>query len=1103
MDLGAWLRDLGLQRYEQSFRDQDITLDLLKSLSGEDLRELGVASLGHRKRLLLAAAALPQFSSPQHSPDQPFSMVAQAERRQLTVVFVDLVGSTALSQALDPEELRETFRSYQNAVAGEIVRFEGHIAKFMGDGVIAYFGWPKAHEDEVERAVRAGLAVVEIVPKLSTPAPRRLNVRVGIATGLVVVGDLLGQGLAREEAVTGETPNLAARLQEVAAPGEVIVSAGARRMLANVFQFGPLGAMRLKGFPEPVPAFRVLGERPARSRFEAHRPQVLPMIGRDHELALIVDSWHQIQASEGQAVLLVGEAGIGKSRLIQASMVAVSMDEHFNVYFQCSPHHTGTALWPVAQQLAYAAGFSVGDSDAVKLEKLRGLLDQCTPETPDTILLISNLLGLEALDQTLHQDLSPKQRRIKTLAALVEMILGLARRKPVLMVLEDVHWIDPTTFEFLVQVLDRAAHIRVLMLLTSRPDNQPALGGHPNLTRLTLNRLSRAATEAIITSLLDQQSLSRAVVGEIASRTDGVPLFIEELTKAVLELGSRPGEVVPASLHDSLMARLDQVPGVKEVAQIASCIGREFAYDLLAAVSPLGESELKSSLEQLIAAELVFEAGEPPDEKFVFKHALVREAAHESLLKVKRQQLHARIAQVLEDRFPEKVLLEPELVAQHFTEAKLAERAVEYWQRAGQQARERSALSEALAHFSKGLELIEQIPDGLDRQRRELALQLAIGQVSIATKGFAAPGTGAAYARARELSVGLGHVSELFPAIYGLSVFHFQRGELREAYRVATELLELGATHMDGAACVTGHRMIGSALCQLGRFVESRANFETVVSLYDPVRDRRSSTDYAIDSRVMSWSWLTHLNAILGDPEKALSLNAQIPVYSRELGDLNTIAVSLAWECIFHQILRDHKKAREQANAVISLATDQGFPLYAAAGTVIHGWALAASGQVAGIQKIRSGLDAYAATGAEMWSPYFLGLLGEACGWGEQATEGLAYIADALDRVERTSNRWIEAELHRVKGDLLLRLPKPRVSEAETCFTQALVIAKAQRARLWELRAAISLASLWHRDNKQRKARDLLAPLYERSTGRVQTYDLHSAEALMRALSSS
>jgi predicted ATPase len=400
--------------------------------------------------------------------------------------------------------------------------------------------------------------------------------------------------------------------------------------------------------------------------------------------------------------------------------------------------------------------------------------------------------------------------------------------------------------------------------------------------------------------------------------------------------------------------------------------------------------------------------------------------------------------------------------------------------------------------------MIEQIPDGLDRQRRELALQLAIGQVSIATKGFAAPDTGAAYARARELCTGLGHVPELFPAIYGRSVFHFQRGELREAYRVATELLELGVTHKDTAARVTGHRMIGSALCQLGRFIESRANFETALLLYDPVRDRSSSTDYAIDSRVMSLSWLTHLNAILGDPETALSINAQIPAYSRELGHLNTIAVSLAWECIFHQILRDHEKAREQADAVISLATDQGFPLYAAAGTVILGWALAANGQVGeGMLKIRSGLDGYAATGAEMWSPYFLGLLAETCGWGEQATDGLAHIADALDRVERTSSRWIEAELHRVKGDLLLRLPKPRAAEAETCFNQALVIARAQSARLLELRTAISLASLWHRENKQGKARDLLGPLYERSTGRVGTSDLHSAEALMNELSRS
>ena len=1096
-DLGPWLRDLGLPQYEQPFRDQDITLDLLASLNGEDLRELGVASLGHRKRLLLAAAALPQLR-PQRSPNESVKTGGEAERRQLTVAFVDLVGSTALSQALDPEELREAIRAYQNTVAGEIARFEGHIAKFMGDGVLAYFGWPRAHEDGVERAVRASLAVVEAVPKLSTPAPRPLTVRIGIATGRVIVGDLLGQGPAREEAVTGETPNLAARLQEMARPGEVIISDSARKILGEVFQLDSIEALQLKGYPEPLTAFRVVGERVVRSRFESHRLEVLPMIGRDHELTLILDRWQQIRVNEGQAVLLVGEAGIGKSRLIQAVMDALAMDDHFGLHYQCSPHHTGTALWPVTQQLSFAAGFGPGDSDVEKTKKLQHLLNQWALDLPDLTEWISDLLGLETRDRSARQELSPKQRRARTLAALINCLLALAQRKPVLVVMEDVHWIDPTTFEFLIHILDSIAQSRVLVLLTSRPDNQPVLGGHPNLTRITLNRLSRGSTESIIARVLDRDSLPKTVIGEIAARTDGVPLFIEELTKAVLELGSRPGEVVPASLHDSLMARLDQVPGVKEVAQVASCIGREFSYNVLEAVWAREEIELRLSLEQLIAAELVFQRGEPPNASYTFKHALVRDAAHESLLKAKRQQLHARIAQVLEERFPETALLEPELVAQHFTEAKLTERAVEYWQKAGQQARERSAMTEALSHLTRGLALIEQIPDDLDRQRHELAFQLAIGQVSIATKGFASPSTGAAYARARELCVGLGHVPELFLAIYGRSVFHFQRGELREAYRVATELLHLGEQHNDPAAQVTGHRMIGSTLSQLGRFAESHAHFETALSLYDPVRDRSSSTDYAIDSRVMSLSWLTHLNAILGDPQKALSINAQIPEHSRKLGHLNTIAVSLAWECIFHQILKNSQNAQERAEAVVSLAEDQGFPLYAAVGSVIQGWASGASGQaIEGMQKIRSGLEAYAATGAQMWSPYFLGLLAETCGWGGQTKEGLAHISDALERVERTSSRWIEAELYRIKGDLLLKLSGPRASEAEACFRLAVAIARAQSARLWELRATISLASLLCRENKRGEACNLIAPLIDSSLKEVRTADVDAAKALL------
>jgi predicted ATPase len=660
----------------------------------------------------------------------------------------------------------------------------------------------------------------------------------------------------------------------------------------------------------------------------------------------------------------------------------------------------------VIQQLGFAAGFAPADTEAARLAKLEALLRQGTEDVGGAAPLVAALLGIEADARHPARELTPAQQRTRTLAVLVEQLVGLARRRPVLMVLEDAHWADPTTLELVGQALDWIAGVPALLLLTSRPDNQPPLGGHPHVTRLTLNRLGRGPTEAIVARLIGDRGLPPEVLAEITVRTDGVPLFVEELTKAVLEAGTAGVGAVPASLHASLMARLDRVPGVKEVAQVAACLGREFAYPLLAAVSPTPEPELRTALDRLAAAELVFRRGTPPEASYAFKHALVRDAAYESLLKTQRQQLHARIARALEERFPGTAEAEPELLARHCAEAGLAEQAVDYRRRAGEQALARSAMAEAAAQLTKGLELLEALPDGQGRRRRELRLQLALGQASIAAKGFAAPETGRAYARAHELCRELGDVPELFPALYGRSVFHFQRGELAAAHEVAQELRRSAEERGEAAAWVTGHRMMGSASCQLGRLAESREHFEAALAHYEPERDRSSAYVYAIDSRVMCLSWLSHVLAILGYPDQALARDGEVPAHARELAHHNTAAVALAWSCIFHQLLRNRTRAREQAEAVIGLATEQGFPLYLAAGTVVRGWALAGSGRAAeGIAEIRRGLAAYAATGAEMWSPYFLGLLAEASGWAGEAAAGLDAAGDALQRVERTGAR--------------------------------------------------------------------------------------------------
>lgn len=1106
MDVGTWLRDLGLGRYEQAFRDHDIDVSLLPTLTDSDLRELGIVSLGHRKRLLAAISELaaPAERSP---PDLSVALSStsgppQAERRQLTVMFVDLVGSTALSSRLDPEEMREVLHAYQNAVTGEIARVDGHLAKLMGDGVLAYFGWPRADEYDAERAVHAGLAIIEAVKRLSTPFGEPLAARVGIATGLVVVGELIGDGAAREEAVVGETPNLAARLQEVAPSGTVVIAPGTRRLLGDTFDLRDCGPIRLKGFDQPVRSFEVLRQHLTQSRFEArHSGSSIRMVGRDRELALVLERWHQSSAGEGQAVLVVGEAGIGKSRLVQALLEEVAASPHIALRYQCSPHYVGTPLWPVIQQLSFAAGLAPDDGDEDKLDKIEALLRRGAEDISEAASMIAALLGIETGNHYPLQDLSAQQRRARTQAALVQQLLGLERTQPVLIVVEDAHWIDPTTLDLFSQVLDRIANIRVLMLLTSRPENQPNLGGHPNVTRLTLSRLGRRPTEAIVAQLRGSRSLPPVVLEEITARTDGVPLFIEELTKAVLEVGAAAPGAVPVSLYASLLARLDRVPGVREVAQVAACIGREFHYPLLVAISPLPEGELRIALSRLAEAELVFCRGAPPEASYVFKHALVCDAAHESLLKAHRQQIHSKIVRVLETRFPEIVEREPELIARHCGEAKLPEQALAYWQRAGQQALRRSALTEAIAHLHMGLTVLEDLPVGPERDRRELDLQLALGHSWLHARGFAASETGRTYTRAHELCLALGDIPELPRALYGRCAHHVHRGELAAALTFARELLSAGERRGDRSAIVAGRRMVGVTLCLLGQFDESRTHLETGARLYDLERDRTSAFTYASDSLVMCLIWLSQVLVVLGYPDQAGARHDDALRHARDLSQANTSALAFSWGCMTLQLLRDGSNALEESALAIALSAELGFPLYRALGNVVHGWALAGNSRLEdGIALMQQGFDEYQATEAETLSSYFLSLRAEVQLHARRAAAGLDFVATALDKIERTQTRWIAAELHRIRGELLLALPIPDHDGAEACFRNAMTIAGQQNAKLWQLRSAASSARLWRDQGRRSEARDLLIPIYGWFAEGFNTPDLVEAGRLVDEL---
>jgi class 3 adenylate cyclase len=828
MDISAWLRGLGLEHYEQAFRDNAIDEAILPKLTAEDLRDLGVTAVGHRRILLDAIAALrattlPDTAERSIEPDRSGGKAPEAERRQLTVMFADLVGSTALSARLDPEELRDIIGAYHRRCAEVITSSGGFVAKYLGDGVLAYFGYPQAHEEDAEQAVRAGLALIEGVAKLDAGQANSLQVRVGIATGLVVVGDLLGEGAAQEQAVIGETPNLAARLQGLAERNTVVIADNTRRLLGGLFDYRDLGILPVAGITYPVHVWRVVGASLVGSRFEALRAASTPLIGREEEIALLTRRWERATAGDGSVVLIVGEPGIGKSRIAQTLLEQLGNEPHTRLrYYFCSPHYQHSALYPSVTQLEQAAGFRREDSAETRLDKLGAVLALANKELSEAVPLLADLLSIPTGDRYPPLNLTPQKRKEKTLQVQVAQVEGLAARQPLLMLWEDIHWSDPTTLESLDLLIDRVATLRVLMILTFRPEFTPPWVGRPHVTLLSLNRLPPRHRAAMIARVTGGKTLPREIADQIIDRTDGVPLFIEELTKSVIESGSMTDAgdhyslagpavplAIPTTLHASLLARLDRLAPTREVAQVAAALGRQFSHELINAVAEMSSPRLESALEQLIRAELVFRRGTPPDATYTFKHALVQDAAYETLLKSRRHQLHARIARVLENDFAETAETQPELLAHHYAQAGLITQAIAYRHKAGQRAMEHSAMAEALVQLTRGLELLSALPEGVERNRQELDLQVALGKALIATKGIAVPETGRAYVRARELCQQLGDSSQLFTVLRGQWAFHHVRAELRTARELGEQLLGLAQRDQDPTRLLEAHRALG------------------------------------------------------------------------------------------------------------------------------------------------------------------------------------------------------------------------------------------------------------------------------------------------------
>jgi predicted ATPase/class 3 adenylate cyclase len=1123
--VSAWLDDLDLGIYRESFQQNAIDWDVLPELNEGDLEALGVL-LGHRKKLLRAIAQLSQSAEVMGRESIPISAVLerqpfhperdQAERRHLTVMFCDLVDSTLLSRHLDPEDLQDVVRHFLDTCSQAIGQFDGYIAKYMGDGMLVYFGYPHAHENDAERAVHSGLAILDAVKALNQDNLNQgfdIAARIGIATGQVVVGELMGQEIAKERSVFGETPNLAARLQALAKPNQLIIDPSTKRLAGNEFEFADQGTFSLKGFETPIQAWRVLSIRLSASRFEAHRSsQLANFVGREYEVSLLYGRWREAVGGEGQVLLLRGEAGIGKSRITQILCERIADERHQTIQYQCSPYHTNTALYPAINYLWQAAGLASHDSSTAKLNKLDVMALESGVENQETVSLIADLLSIRGDHRYPPLNVSSEKRKEMTLEALMHQLQSLADRCPVLFIVEDAHWIDPTTLDLMARIIDRIQQMQVLLLITFRPEFKPIWQEHGHVTSLTLSRLARRHCTELVTAITGGKALPPEVQQSILAKTDGVPLYIEELTKNVLESGLLTEEAhsytlkgtlkeisIPESLHASLMERVDRLGPVKEIVQTGAAIGREFTYDLLQATVEATDSQLRDALDFFVASGLIFKEGEIPAAKYLFKHALVQEAAYSTLLKKPRRLLHAQIAKTLESRFAERVKMEPELLAYHYEQAGLAGPAVDYWHLAARRAAERSANIEALNHFNRALHRLKDLPEGPERDTLELELLIARGAPLLSVKGYASDEMEQNYSRAKDLSQEMSD-SVQFRAIWGLWVFHLVRGQLSDARGLAEKLLSLANREQSSDLLVEAHRNLGTVYFYLGRFDEARTHLLTAKALYDPNQHRSHALLYGQDPGITSRIYLARTLWVLGEVEQAETLALEAIGRARELDHPFTLVFTLAFLSWVYSTFRNANRTLELTDEAIAVSTQHSFELGLAWATASQGWALAENGQEEGVGRLISGLSATVATGASVNNTATLALLAEIYLRKKRFSEGLAAIENAQKIALTQGELFWQAELFRLKGELLLGQSDQSLNEAEQCFCKALEIARNQHAKILELRAAISLARFLKKLNQLDDAKSILNSVYSSFTEGFGSPDLIEAKTVLEQL---
>ena len=1116
-DLAEWLDRHGLGQYAKIFAENNIEYSILPDLKEGDLEKLGV-SLGHRKKLLRAI----ETSTAEHQPagsttsisnstTSPSALLQQreAEFRQITVVFCDLVGSTQISEALDPEDLKKLIDAYRAECGTAIGRYGGEVARYFGDGVMAFFGWPRAHEDDALRAIHAALEIVSRVSKVSEPIA--LACRVGVCSGPVVVGEIANSTASWSMDAVGETPNIAARLQTLATANTVLISESTRRLVSTAFDLHDLGLQKLRGITEPVHVHRVLAARNAASRFEAaHAESLTPLIGRSSELSLLLDRWRKVKDGDGQVMLLSGIPGVGKSRLLYELKSHIREEPHNFLLHQCSPYHSQSAFFPVIEQIEQAAQVTVREADASKIAKLQAYLPRLNDGSTEPLTLIARLLSISVENHHEHLVLTPQQIKNRTINVLVDMLLAFALQRPTVCVFEDAHWLDPSTLELLELIISRIEHARVLLIVSCRPEFRPAWVAHPNITIHSLTRLSHTEVKSMVRDLLRGGSVTPQLIDQIIQKTDGVPLFIEELTSSILAAPSRTRDSserttqpallkVPETLSDALMERLDRVAPSCRLAQIAAVIGREFSYDLLSAASQIDEDDMQTALSLLEQADIIYRVSISPSVRFAFKHALLRDAIYDSLLRSRRQLIHADIATILERDYPELTETQPEVLAQHYQEAGNHQLAIRCWLASGQRSLTRSANIEAIASFRMALQILNVLPETPDRKKQEIAVQLALGIPLIAVKGYASADSHEAFSRAHALCQQFGNIPEYFQALFGLWGHSWMSGKNDDALRMADEFLSRARLLSEIVPLMVAHRMMGSTLLTAGDFQSSVNHFEETIRLSISTRKQPLNNLYMVEPQVASLLLLSWDLWFLGHPDQSLSRVSEALALAEELGHPYTVAFAYYMASVVHLLRGDASRAFEAAGISLETSQEQRFSLYGILSRISQGRAIADLGRLdEGRAEISQGIEEAQSNGVGFMAPMMDSWLADTYSKTGENEYALSIVERALAKT--CGGRSWELELHRQRAQILLELDPSQVREAESQFKKSIEVARSQNAKSMELRAVTKSCRNLAEARKDCEAGALLEPVWRWFDEGADTADVRRAREIQRLL---